>query len=286
MTDLAQRHREFRLGVRVRLFNANLHQAIEESGLTRAQLAHLTGIPLTTLYGYSSFRHFPTLERRLKLAEILHVPIDSIFPESIEDIRLERQPEPLSFSREDALAAGLLRDSQEELAEVEERVDRAELIGRALDSLEKGPHHVPMRDVIIQRFGLDGEGSRTLDQVGANFGVSRERIRQVETKALAKLRHPSRSRLLRSLLYPDYLPPLRRPRCALPPITVHVTGQTAVAYKDANSAKVERGRYGEVMERLAMRGWRHLTLIFDREQPPTPHLMEYYIDCWVLVAVE
>ncbi len=47
------------------------------------------------------------------------------------------------------------------------------------------------RNVLMLRFGLDGGGERTLEQVAKLFGVSRERIRQVESKAMAKFRHPS-----------------------------------------------------------------------------------------------
>ena len=56
------------------------------------------------------------------------------------------------------------------------------------------------REVLEMRFGLkDGQG-RTLEEVGQAFGVTRERIRQIEAKALRKLKHPSRSRKLRSFL--------------------------------------------------------------------------------------
>ncbi len=56
------------------------------------------------------------------------------------------------------------------------------------------------RKVLEMRFGLsDGQG-RTLEEVGAKFGVTRERIRQIEAKALRKLRHPIRSRKLRDYL--------------------------------------------------------------------------------------
>ena len=53
------------------------------------------------------------------------------------------------------------------------------------------------RRIISMRFGLTGEEPLTLEQVGQLFGLTRERIRQLEAKALAKLRHPSRSALLR-----------------------------------------------------------------------------------------
>src|SRR3546814_5257164 len=47
--------------------------------------------------------------------------------------------------------------------------------------------------VVRLRFGLDDGQARTLEEVGKEFGVTRERIRQIESKTLAKLRHPHRS---------------------------------------------------------------------------------------------
>ena len=72
-------------------------------------------------------------------------------------------------------------------------------VSEALDHLNERE-----RDVMRLRFGLDGEGQvHTLEEVGREFGVTRERIRQIESKTLAKLRHPERSRKLRDYLDDD-----------------------------------------------------------------------------------
>ncbi len=56
------------------------------------------------------------------------------------------------------------------------------------------------QEIVRMRFGLDGAQAKTLEEVGKEFGVTRERIRQIEAKTLAKLRHPQRSQKLREFL--------------------------------------------------------------------------------------
>ena len=73
------------------------------------------------------------------------------------------------------------------------------LLQRELDSVLKT---LPEREaaVVAMRFGLTDGQPRTLDEIGKEFGLTRERIRQIEAKTLSKLRHPSRSQKLRDYL--------------------------------------------------------------------------------------
>ena len=55
------------------------------------------------------------------------------------------------------------------------------------------------------RFGIDVASEHTLEEVGKDFSVTRERIRQIEVKALRKLRHPSRSKRLQTFFDKEYV---------------------------------------------------------------------------------
>ena len=68
-------------------------------------------------------------------------------------------------------------------------------MGSALDTLNERE-----RKILLLRFGLEDGTARTLEEVGKIFKVTRERVRQIEAKALKKLRHPTRSRKLRAFL--------------------------------------------------------------------------------------
>jgi RNA polymerase primary sigma factor len=116
-----------------------------------------------------------------------------------EIIRISQEPMSLETpvgAEEDSYLGDFIRD--ETMPEPDDAASKQllrEQLRTILNSLNRRE-----RQVLEMRFGLkDGEG-HTLEEVGQAFGVTRERIRQIEAKALRKLRHPLRSRKLRDYL--------------------------------------------------------------------------------------
>jgi RNA polymerase sigma factor (sigma-70 family) len=93
-----------------------------------------------------------------------------------------------------------LGDLIDDRAEI--RLDEVVSQGLLKSQLDRILAELPDREkrVILLRFGLEDGRARTLEEVGKEFNVTRERIRQIEEKALKKLRHPSRSRKLKEYL--------------------------------------------------------------------------------------
>mgnify|MGYP000669246964 CR=1 FL=1 len=121
------------------------------------------------------------VEKLLRLASEQDNPLSLDSPMGDErDISLaDLVPDITAIAPADAAARRLLGDAV--LASLEDLDDRE-------------------RDVVRMRFGLDGEQPRTLEEVGRRFGVTRERVRQIEARTMAKLRHPHRSQKLRDYL--------------------------------------------------------------------------------------
>jgi RNA polymerase primary sigma factor len=134
----------------------------------------------------------PTIE---EIGEQMEMPL-----EKVEEI-LKISQEPISLEtpigeEEDTHLGDFIEDRK-----IMSPVDTAshellkEQIGGVLDTL------TPREQRVLRlRFGLEDGRSRTLEEVGREFKVTRERIRQIEAKALRKLRHPTRSRRLKDYL--------------------------------------------------------------------------------------
>ena len=136
--------------------------------------------------------HDPTAE---EIAEEMNLPVDKV-----RDI-LKIAQEPVSLEtpigeEEDSHLGDFIPD--EEASEPAEAASFAllrEQLDEVLDTL------TPREKKVLElRFGMTDGRTRTLEEVGKEFNVTRERIRQIEAKALRKLRHPSRSKKLKDFL--------------------------------------------------------------------------------------
>lgn len=130
-----------------------------------------------------------------EIAEELDMPVERVR----EILKISQEPVSLETpigEEEDSHLGDFIQDDNVPVpAEAAAATLLKEQLSEVLDTLTDRE-----RKVLRLRFGMDDGRARTLEEVGKEFDVTRERIRQIEAKALRKLRHPSRSRKLRDYL--------------------------------------------------------------------------------------
>ena len=130
-----------------------------------------------------------------EIAERLDMPVDKVR----EIMRVAQEPVSLETpigEEEDSHLGDFIPDDEAPVpAEAASQTLLKEQLAEVLKTL------TPREEKVLRlRFGLEDGRPRTLEEVGKEFNVTRERIRQIEAKALRKLRHPSRSKKLRDFL--------------------------------------------------------------------------------------
>ena len=136
--------------------------------------------------------HDPTAE---EIAAALDMPVDKVR----EIMRVAQEPvsleTPIGEEEDSHLGDFIPDDDAPAPADAASHTLLKEQLGEVLKTL------TPREEKVLRlRFGLEDGRSRTLEEVGKEFNVPRERIRQIEAKALRKLRHPSRSKKLKDFL--------------------------------------------------------------------------------------
>ena len=130
-----------------------------------------------------------------ELAEKLHMPLEKVR----KTLKIAKEPLSLEtpIGEEGDSHLGDLIEDKDAILPIDATIQSnlRETTTRVLASLN------PREERIVRmRFGLGMNGDHTLEEIGQQFSLTRERIRQIEAKALRKLKHPSRSRILRSFL--------------------------------------------------------------------------------------
>ncbi|MGN0550360.1 MAG: RNA polymerase sigma factor RpoD [Acutalibacteraceae bacterium] len=136
--------------------------------------------------------HEPTAD---EIAEELEMPVEKVR----EIMRVAQEPvsleTPIGEEEDSHLGDFIPDDDAPAPADAASHIMLKEQLSNVLDTLTEREEKV-----LRLRFGLEDGRSRTLEEVGKEFNVTRERIRQIEAKALRKLRHPSRSKKLKDFL--------------------------------------------------------------------------------------
>ncbi len=131
-----------------------------------------------------------------EIADVMDIPVErvrEILKISQEPVSLET---PIGEEEDSHLGDFIPDDNMPVPADAAAFTLLKEQLNEVLDTLTERE-----KKVLTLRFGLEDGRARTLEEVGKEFNVTRERIRQIEAKALRKLRHPSRSRKLKDYMY-------------------------------------------------------------------------------------
>jgi len=189
--------------------NYRLRHARKQLGLTQAALAEAAGVQQTSVSSYERMSQPVSITNAKAIAFVLCLKPQELFPDHLRYknevwstyhkrwFKRESMEKKLFFSE-----CSLETLSEEDLPSVEmdELVPQsflAQAIREVIGELSRRE-----QEVLRMRFGFYNGHDMTLKEVGHAFGVTVERIRQVQIKALRKLRHPIRSRKLHPFVYP------------------------------------------------------------------------------------
>ena len=194
------------IGFQVDAFNWRLRRAREAKGWSRAELARQIGVTPGAVGDAEKLRRVSANVRE-RMALALGVPEDVLFPGEIDALPKGGPPQiELSMTREDVRSA-MAPDAHADMILETERAALRDEIEAALDTLQPR-----QRRIVRLRFGFEDGAPRTTNELAHEFGVTPERIRQIEAAALRLLCHPSRSRQLRVFEAPYAALPVRPPR--------------------------------------------------------------------------
>lgn len=164
-------------------------------------MAELCDVGIHIICDLENLKLFPTPEVAAKIAEALQADPDFIFPEYLKSVSKNVSVSTIPERDILSLADPALKQLPAP-ATIETPIERdlKTAMKATLKTLSEREEKV-----LTLRFGLDGNGERTLDEIADILHRSKERVRQILMKAFRKMRHPKRTRILREFLESDEL---------------------------------------------------------------------------------
>lgn len=173
----------FTVGIKARPYNYVMREARKRKGLTQAEVGLLVGLPTQYIGDIELMKVRPSINEGGEIADALEVERTLLFPDWLDQPLLHQ-------TIVDALDRAVTLDRQQ----VADAPDLAAdvVFSELHSSLEAALDTLTQRQakVIRLRFGWGGAEKQTLAQIARDVGFTQERVRQVESKALRKLRHP------------------------------------------------------------------------------------------------
>ncbi len=174
----------FVIGLHVRPYNWRLRRARQAKGLTQAQLAELADTNVGTIQHLELLHKRPRIDWTVvdRVAAVLEVPADELFPRWL-----------CTHNVRELLEGDIAIGVPEEVGGDPEGIALQDVVrGEMCVALDRALKRLPARhrDLLELRFGLQDGHYRTLEAVGLELGVTRERVREMEQWALTRLRNP------------------------------------------------------------------------------------------------
>jgi len=192
------------LHVTIQAKNNLLLERRQELGLSQGRMAQLIGTNLDYYSALENMRLSPLTHKgkwrttALKCAEYFDCSPEELFPKGIIAVDSSRAERTMDY---DELSPPSLSEYGKRLLLLSEPESMVEANELAQQIRGLTTTLTPREEQVLQlRFGLNGQDLHTLNEVAEIYKVGPERIRQIESKALRKLRHPTRSRLLKAFV--------------------------------------------------------------------------------------
>ena len=178
------------IGVKRIIFNSSMRKVRKSKGVSQKELARRTRLSIARIAEIERLKRVPTYDEADKIADALDSTISDILPQKVyEKIvpKIKHLPNevyfdvvPLSFAEKEMEQLG---SPKGDIERIEKEINMEMVVKKYVGRLQERE-----RRILTLRFGLDGEYSRTLEETGKEFGVTRERIRGLEYKAMKKIR--------------------------------------------------------------------------------------------------